>query len=444
MAYWLYGGTGTTTRSISAFGISSSNKYTESWSNDDCIGGTFSGYNNVTMTYGSNNRKIYVNGTAVSVTGGTPGDSHIFNGSNCTISSPDYPLNSQVYNLSIFSNVLDSKYQSIVESQTGDGISLYPITYPFAFTNAGISGPNGPTLANIRTAYSSYQWTQYSSNLNMTTQGIQLWTIPTSGTYNIIAAGARGGRARNFASNAGGYGVIVSASIKLVRGDIVKILVGQIGGSVSNVAGGGGGGTFVTTSTNVPLLIAGGGGGGAINYNLGNYDPNTMPSIHGVVTTSGIGPNGAGGIRGNGGVHGWADFGLGNGGGGAGGLYGNAISNKYTFGSDSAGDPYPSNSFTNGGTTYAAGNGGFGCGGYGAFGDEGGGGGGGGYSGGGGGYGSGVGYAGQYINGYGGGGGSCNMGGDANQYISNITVNNVLYSNGYSNSNGFVLVSLLY
>jgi len=50
----------------------------------------------------------------------------------------------------------------------------------------------------------------------------------------------------------------------------------------------------------------------------------------------------------------------------------------------------------------------------------------------------------RYINGYGGGGGSCNMGGDANQYISNITVNNVLYSNGYSNSNGFVLVSLLY
>ena len=49
----------------------------------------------------------------------------------------------------------------------------------------------------------------------------------------------------------------------LYIGEIINILVGQIGGYQHNYDIGGGGGTFVTTSGNEPIIIAAGGGGGA-------------------------------------------------------------------------------------------------------------------------------------------------------------------------------------
>jgi hypothetical protein len=60
--------------------------------------------------------------------------------------------------------------------------TLYSFT-SFTFTNAGVNGMYGPTLAQIQAAYSGTAWTQNTNNLNMTTQGIQRWTVPATGNY---------------------------------------------------------------------------------------------------------------------------------------------------------------------------------------------------------------------------------------------------------------------
>jgi hypothetical protein len=69
----------------------------------------------------------------------------------------------------------------------------------------------------------------------MTTQGIQLWTVPISGYYTIRAAGAEGGSCYDF----GGRGAIVEGSYYLTRNTVVSILVGQMGVSGRNCGGGG-------------------------------------------------------------------------------------------------------------------------------------------------------------------------------------------------------------
>jgi hypothetical protein len=132
--------------------------------------------------------------------------------------------------------------------------------YEFAshvFTNAGVTGRTGPTLAQCRTAYSSASWTQNNSFFNMTTQGIQLWTVPQTGDYIINCLGAQGGQSR---SREGGRGARIQGTVNLTQGDILKIAVGQAGQGDTNGAGAGGG-SFVTTSNNTPIMIAGGGGG---------------------------------------------------------------------------------------------------------------------------------------------------------------------------------------
>lgn len=138
------------------------------------------------------------------------------------------------------------------------------------FTNASVSGRTGPSLAQCRNAYSSASWAQDTVNnyLNMNANdGIQLWTVPVAGDYTITTAGARGGAAAS--GYIGGRGRIITSTVTLSRGQIIKILVGQMGdtygGTGDNGAqfmGGGGGGTFVVDNNNNPILISGGGGGG--------------------------------------------------------------------------------------------------------------------------------------------------------------------------------------
>jgi hypothetical protein len=62
----------------------------------------------------------------------------------------------------------------------------------FMFTTAGLTGPFGPTLLQLQNQYNATSWTQNTNYLNILTQGIQLWTVPVSGNYRIIAAGAKG------------------------------------------------------------------------------------------------------------------------------------------------------------------------------------------------------------------------------------------------------------
>ena len=262
--------------------------------------------------------------------------------------------------------------------------------------------------------------------------GIVDYTVLTSGTYDVVAAGAQGGSDHY---SPGGMGAILGGDIFLTSGTVLKIAVGGQGGTgsccnISPVDAGGGGGSFVVYSNNTPLLIAGGGGGA-------DYYPNQSGQPGLTVTSGGNGQtqNGCGGgsVTAAGGT---------NGNGGAGGAYCNDNASPSTGGGSGAGfysnggkggDNWPQFcSAAGGGNDWAnglGGGGGSGCfnggggGGYGGGGGssaEGGGGGGGGYSGGGGGAGGGSDSA-------GGGGGSFSVSG----LILNLSESGANSGNGY-------------
>ena len=143
------------------------------------------------------------------------------------------------------------------------GNALYYFS-TFTFTNAGATGRTGPILSQCQSAYSSQTWAQNTSYFNMTTQGIQLWTVPVTGSYKIDAFGAAGGSS---GLGRGGYGANITTNVNLIQGQVLAIVVGQMGQSTTSsglytCGGGGGGGTFIYDSTTLTYYVAVGGGGG--------------------------------------------------------------------------------------------------------------------------------------------------------------------------------------
>ena len=69
----------------------------------------------------------------------------------------------------------------------------------------------------------------------------------------------------------------MGGDFNLEKGQVLKILVGQVGKYNSPYkSAGGGGGSFVATSSNVPLIIGGGGGGiESVTQMYSNADGNT-------------------------------------------------------------------------------------------------------------------------------------------------------------------------
>jgi len=120
----------------------------------------------------------------------------------------------------------------------------------YQFTNCGQTGRTGPSQSQTDNAYAG---TTLDGLVTINTQGIQEWTIPISGNYSIHAYGGQGG--------IGGDGASIIGEFNFNAGDVILIVVGQMG---SNQAGGGG--TFIyNNTTSTFLLVAGGGGGGASN-----------------------------------------------------------------------------------------------------------------------------------------------------------------------------------
>ena len=78
---------------------------------------------------------------------------------------------------------------------------------PYVFTNCGATGKSGPTLIQVNATYTSGNTLNGSVTIN--TQGIQEWTVPSSGTYRILASGAAGGT-NGFGR--GGYGCLLYTS----------------------------------------------------------------------------------------------------------------------------------------------------------------------------------------------------------------------------------------
>ena len=270
-----------------------------------------------------------------------------------------------------------------------------PATNAYEFTNATATGRTGPTQAQVNSAYSGGT---LASDVTINTQGIQEWTVPATGTYQIEAWGASSGNSLGVEDFIG-KGAKVVGSFNLTINSKIKILVGQRGASSATsgiVASGGGGGTFVLRSpyNSVASIMLVAGGGGAPESPSGT----TPQGQHGQSNTSGS-PSFAGNSQSTGGANGLGGGvqAVGNSGGGGGGFSGNGA-NALNGGGGGL-------SFLNGGIGGTALHnnivGGFGGGG-GSYGMAGGAGGGGGFSGGGG--------SDNAANARGGGGGSINAG----------------------------------
>jgi hypothetical protein len=362
----------------------------------------------------------------------------------------------------------------------------------FTFGTAGRTGRWGASLAEFQSAYGA-QTAWVSSYFTTLRDGVQVWSVPTEGSYKLTVAGARGGGSQRYVNNgsipgytlgplsampsAGGGGRVVSGTVALAAGDKLIFVVGQCGQDKPYM-GGGGGGTFVYLNavSSTGLLLVGGGGGGASV--TGDGDPGKTTSdggsgvwvgtyensiVNSYITRAGGGggTSGGGGGGGAGEVAAWSgggggtDTGVGgtgasaiwsqSGGGGGGGGFASSLSATNAFiggdrGINTLNPTAPSG--THPGSDNSGGFGGFGGGGgsgCGSGGDlsrgmydlpGGGGGGGGGYSGGGGG-GAAIYY--RLYGDPGGGGGSYGKAGTVTSFA----------SAGVNNGDGYVTVQLL-
>ena len=174
--------------------------------------------------------------------------------------------------------------------------ALYAMTgNTHTFTTAGVTGRVGPTIGQMRAAYSgATSWSgTYLQQGNF--QGYQDWTVPVSGIYEFTASGASGYNG----SGAGGVGrgATVKGRVALTKGEIITIAVGQVGAAPTSggIWGGSGGGTFVVRKTGDEALFVAGGGSAESNSGAGRDA--VLTNLGGTSTSGAL----AGGSSGNGG-----------------------------------------------------------------------------------------------------------------------------------------------
>jgi hypothetical protein len=187
--------------------------------------------------------------------------------------------------------------------------SVVPVGFSsFTFTTGGLSGRTGPSLSELTSSYdtTTYPWILDTDYFDMLVNGIQLWTVSSTGTYRITTRGAQGAPTE---ANAGGRGAIISGEFSLTVGEKLQILVGQTASVANNRlyrSSSGGGGSFVvkyTGTTNVlndVLVIAGGGGGTGSDPIDSQCDAQTG-TTGGRARSNGSNAGGTGGVDGNGG-----------------------------------------------------------------------------------------------------------------------------------------------
>jgi len=178
------------------------------------------------------------------------------------------------------------------------------------FTNCSSTGRDGPSQSDCNTSYSG---TSLEGDVTLSS-GIQLWTVPYTGTYTIIVYGAQGGST----DNVGGKGAKMTGDFSLTQGNVIYILVGQQGldsedsnysyaGNASNDGGGGGGGTFVVKKSGnsvadaelADILVIAGGGGGQTATWTDDAHMGQSGTSGGSTQSSGGGTDGSGGSDGN-------------------------------------------------------------------------------------------------------------------------------------------------
>jgi hypothetical protein len=191
----------------------------------------------------------------------------------------------------------DSAGNSVTSGSLSIQANFFTVGTSFTFTTAGVTGRNGPSLAQCQSAYSATAWAQLTANLNMTTNGVQRWTVPATGVYAFSVAGARGGQD---GSANGGSGRIISGNVSLTANEVINIVCGQPGNDAGgNGGGGGGGGTFVYTGASSgyadsDLLFAAGAGSGGNN---GSGNKNGQDGLASNSSSGGTGPSYTDGIQ---------------------------------------------------------------------------------------------------------------------------------------------------
>ena len=209
-------------------------------------------------------------GGASSYTGGG-GGSHSISGTTDTITGL---TGSSTYTFTVYANGTFGTSTTASANQITTPVPA--VLYEFqdaTFTSGSASVSTGPILSQARSYISGTpapsSW--YDARLEMVTQGIMLWTVPKSAQYTVQIAGARGGY--DYYGGNIGRGRIINATLSLVAGQVIKILVGARGGYAygptvqgpnPTYLGGGGGGSFIVDANNNPVLIAGGGSGMAL------------------------------------------------------------------------------------------------------------------------------------------------------------------------------------
>ena len=167
----------------------------------------------------------------------------------------------------------------------------------FTFTSSNVTGSTGPALSNFTSPPATYSDQVGPSQLSslVTTQtfypnnwslysnkpGYQRWTVPKTGVYTVIAAGAPGSSSGDTGTGVhsfGGNGAILTGPFTFARNQKLIVAIGQTGDDFKGVAPtqyanpgrGGGGMTCIVdeANTTLPILVAGGGGGGK-TYNSG-------------------------------------------------------------------------------------------------------------------------------------------------------------------------------
>ena len=195
----------------------------------------------------------------------------------------------------------DSNYFKIyvngnwVESNVGQGNQLYEFTSN-TFISAQARGTReGPGFNAFQSAYSSQTFANDSALFQSGSfTGVQRWTVPATGTYEIEGGGARGGR------HSGGnpynshdiWGAKITGQFDLTQGEQLEILCGSGGNAYNDPHGneqGGGGASWVKNYTNDQLLLVAGGGGGCAGNRYGNSCSKNLNDSYGQ-TTNGVNP----------------------------------------------------------------------------------------------------------------------------------------------------------
>lgn len=192
-------------------------------------------------------------------------------------------------------------------------INPAPNLYAFSsatFTPGGASGPYGPNITQIRNGVGNPSWAATYLN-SAQGNGSMDWTVPQDGTYRIEVYGAASASCGRTGQRPG-YGARVRGDFTLTKGELLRMVVGQIGRTQVNGWGGSsaGGGSFVwKLGQTIPLIIAGGAGGSGDNNR-----PDLADAPIGQAGNNGTGTNAGsvGNVAPYGGCHG----------GGGGGWYG--------------------------------------------------------------------------------------------------------------------------